>query len=293
MGIIAGSIPRGAGVERGPGAIHYVDTVNGESGASGASWGEAYALMATAVAACASGDTIFFRGRVAEHVTTPVNVMDVSIIGVHPAKRHADASPAGGNFAPQWQAPAGAATPLLKIIQQGWHLENMLMDAPAAAACVQLFRDGGAGDAERDAGHCSFKNIRFIGGSVGIEDSGGVGHTLIDDCEFSDLTTGIASVVGAGIGQPWLRSTIRGCRFRSNTNHIVIPSQEVHIVDNVFGTFTTKGIDLRSGIGKNIVARNALAGTYSNVGGYYAGTDDEWGGNYNSLAGGITASDPA
>jgi hypothetical protein len=61
----------------------------------------------------------------------------------------------------------------------------------------------------------------------------------------------------------------------------------------VFGSFTTKGLDLSGGVGKNVVSRNALSGTYSVVGGYTAGTDDEWGGNFNSLTGGVTAADPA
>lgn len=293
MPIIEGSIPRGAGVERGPGAVHYVDTVNGLTGASGASWGEAYALMSTAVAACASGDTIFFRGRVAEHVTTPVNVFDVSIIGVSNRPRHADAAPAGGNLSAQWQAPADAATPLLKIIQQGWRLENFLMDPTSGSSCVQLFRDGGAADAERDASHASFKGMRFVGGSMGIQGSGGPGHVLIDDCEFHDLTTGLASTTGAGIGQPGFRWTVRNCRFRANTNHIVIPAEQMHIHDNIFGSFVTKGIDLSGGTGKNVVTRNLLSGTYSHVGGYTEGTTDEWGGNFNSLSGGVTAALPA
>lgn len=295
MGVIEGSIPRGAGVERGPGTVWYVDTVNGSNSYSGDSWQQAKLTMAATLALVGSGDTIFFVGRVKEQVTTPVNVFDVSIVGMAQRPRHADASPAGGNQSAQWQAPDSptATTPLIKVLQQGWHFENMLMDAPSDAACVQLFRNGGAGDLERDASHASFKGIRFVGGDTGIEDSGGVGHVLVDDCEFHDLTNGIKSVTGAGIGQPLLRSTIRNCRFRSNTNHVVSASQEAHIIDNVFGSFTTVGINLAGGVGKNVVCRNALSGTYSSVGGYtVAAADDEWGGNYNSLTGGVTAADP-
>lgn len=293
MGVIEGSITRGAGVERGPGTVRYVNTVSGSDSYGGGSWGQAKLTMAAAVALCSSGDIIYFVGRVSEHVTTPVNVMDVSIIGANTRPRHADASPAGGNKSAQWQAPAADASPLCDVLQQGWRFENILFDAPAAAAAVRLFRNGGAGDLERDAGHSSFKGCRFVGGATGIEESGGVGHILVEDCEFHDLTHGIKSTSGAGIGQPLLRSTIRGCRFRSNTNHIVSGAQELHITDCNFGSFTTKGIDLSGGVGKNVVSRNTLSGTYSIVGGYTPGTTDEWGGNFNALTGGVTAAVPA
>lgn len=294
MAVIEGSITRGAGVERGPGATYYVNTVSGSDSYGGGSWGQAKATMAAALALCASGDTIYLVGRVSEHCTTPVNVFDVSIIGMSQKPRHADASPAGGNKSAQWQPPAGAATPLLKIIQQGWRVENILFDAPAAAAAIQLFRDGGAGDAERDASHATIKGCRFVGGATGIEDSGGCGHVLVEDNDFNDLTHGIKNVTGAGIGQPLFRWTIRNNRFRSNTNHIVAAGEEAHIIDNVFGTFTTMSIDLNGGTGQNVIARNALAGTYSIVGGYRkAAADDEWGGNFNSISGGVTAAVPA
>jgi len=89
---------------------------------------------------------------------------------------------------------------------------------------------------------------------------------------------------------------IKGNTFQGNTNHIVAPMTQSMIHDNLFGSFTTKSIDISGGqaAGLNVITRNYLSGTYSNVGGYTGSAgSDEWAGNNNSLAGGITAADPA
>lgn len=270
----------------------YVDTVNGSDSNSGASWSAAKVTMAAALALATSGGYIYFRGRVKEQCTTPVNVMDVTIVGVGTRPRHADTAPAGGNLSPQWQVPASptATTPLLSVIQQGWRFVNILFDAPADDACVELLRNAGAGDLERDASHASFYGCRFVGGQEGILDSGGNGHILVEDSEFHDLTTAIKSVTGAGVGQALLRSTIRGCRFRNNTNDIISASQELTIADCIMSIAPTKSIDLHGGVGKNVVTRNTLPGTYGDTL-YTEGTSDCWNGNAAST--GFTAAVPA
>lgn len=280
-----------------PYAKHYfVDANLGSDSNQGKEPAFAFLTMSKAFTKIASGDVIHFRGKLREQLTTPVQVFDITIIGASNRPRHADAEPAGGETGATWTTPASpaATTPLLKVLQQGWRLVNFLMDAPADAAAVMAFRDGGAGNAERDASHLSAIGMKFLGGSIGIEDNGGCGHLWIDDCDFHDLTTAIKNVIGAGIGQPLFRSTIRNSRLRANTNHIVAGGQELHIVENVFGSFTTLGIDLTGGVGKNVISRNSLSGTYSIAGGYKkAASDDEWSGNFNSLSGGVTADDPA
>lgn len=287
------------------GTVWYVDAVDGVDGNDGLSWERPLLTMNEAFATdrITSGDTIVFRGKVREQISTPVQVFDITVVGAANKPRHADTQPVdpdGRSHGATWTVPASptAATPLVTVRQQGWRFVNMLFDIGTVSdACVELFRDGGAGDAERDASHASFYGCRFAGGAsgtrVGIQDSGGAGHILVDDCEFAGLTTAIANTAGAGIGQPWLRSTIRNSRFRDCTTYIDLPSQELLIRDCDFFPGATTYIDLRGGVGKNVVTRNHLSGTYSNVGGYYAGTDDEWGGNFNSLTGGVTAADPA
>ena len=128
----------------------YVDALNGSDSNNGASWASPKLTMAAVFALLESGDHIYFVGKIKEQLTTPVQVFDVTITGGGNRPRHADAAPAptGGSSAATWTVPASpaATTPLLKVLQQGWRIENFVMAGPSDAACVLLYRDGGAGD---------------------------------------------------------------------------------------------------------------------------------------------------
>jgi hypothetical protein len=78
----------------------------------------------------------------------------------------------------------------------------------------------------------------------------------------------------------------------ANTSHIDSGFTQATIRNNNFGKFTTMSIDLTGGA-NNCLYGNHFSGTYSISGGYKAGTDDEFGGNFNSTSGGLTAADPA
>jgi hypothetical protein len=113
-------------------------------------------------------------------------------------------------------------------------------------------------------------------------------NVLVEDCIFADQTG--ASIVSSGsYAYRWM---IRNNEFINNDIHIDVGFTQSTIRDNNFGKFTTTSIDLTGGT-DSVVTRNHLFGTYSIVGGYKPGTTCEWGGNFNSLAGGVTASDPA
>lgn len=277
------------------GADWYVDASRSGTG-TGTSWDDAFLTMAEAFAKIGSGDSIYFVGKIKEQLTTPVQVFDVRVIGMGNRPRHADSTPAGGNtHTATWAFPDSptASTPMVKVLQQGWQFENFVFSGASGQSCVLLFRDGGAGNAERDASHASFYNVRFDGGATHLEQSGGVAYIYMTDCLFRGATTkAILDTAGAGIGTNfnWL---IENCRFMDNANHIVLAGNQCVLRNNVFGKFTTKSIDLSGSTGNNTVVGNALAGTYSHVGGYIEGTNDEWGGNFNSLTGGVTAALPA
>lgn len=200
------------------GNVWFVDAVNGDDDHSGKSWGRAFLTMQEAFDHLASGDTIYFSGKIREQLTTPVQIFDVTIVGQGNRPRHADAEPAGGNLASNtWTTPASptAATPLCKVLQQGWRFVNVLFAGPSDAACVQLFRNGGSGDAERDASHAEFINCRFASGQNGVEGHGGPGHVGIYDSYFTSLTgAALLNTLGAGIGTPFLRWQIVGNRFQ-------------------------------------------------------------------------------
>lgn len=248
------------------GRVWYVDALNGSTTGNGRKWANAFSTMAAAFAVLRSGDTIYFRGKIREQLTTPVQVFDVTIIGAGNRPRHADAEPAptGGSSANTWTTPASGATtnPLVKVLQQGWRFENILFAGPSDHACVLLFRDAGSGNSERDASHAEFINCRFASGQDGIEQSGGCGHVLVQDCFFTSLTgVAIKHTGGAGVGFP-IRWVLKDNRFNSCPSIMTAVAAQDYLIQGntfLFAAGATLGFDFTGG------ARNAVVGNYFNV----------------------------
>ena len=276
--------------------VWYVDGNLGSDGYRGNTPRQPLLTMAKAFALVGSGDVIYFRGNITEQISTTAGIFDVTIIGAH-STRHADAHTSNNGYvASTWKAPSSpaSATPLLTIRQQGWKLYNILFDGPSDAAAVQLFRDGGSGDAEDDASHAKIMACKFVAGQNHIEFKGGLSQCEIYDNLFFGATgSSFLETVGAGIGTNNYHRIKRN-DFHANETCIDMALNSATIKDNVFGLRSGSAayIDL-SGGASNVVTNNYLAGTYSNAGGYTAGTNDEWAGNYNVLSGGVTAADPA
>lgn len=266
------------------GRDYYVDALNGADSNPGTSWDAPFLTMAHAFSVLASGDHIYFVGKIREQLTTPVQVFDVTIAGAGNRPRHADAAPApvGGASAATWTTPASpaAATPLLKVLQQGWRLENCVLAGPTDAACVLLFRDGGAGNAERDASHFEARGVRFASGRDGLEQSGGCYNVGIYDCSFHDLTGyALKHTAGAGIAAPY-RWQIRGNRFQGCANWMgVWDAHQWEICDNVIGEITTALINVSGGSGHNVIRGNAFdiaAADFDPGGGVTGHSTDVW-----------------
>lgn len=273
----------------------------GNDANSGTSPTTPFLTMERAFEVVGSGDVINFIGKITEQLVAPVQVFYVTINGCGNQPRHADSTPAGGAYgASQWGPPASggvAAQATLRLLQQGWRLQNFLMTAiDANAACVEVVRNAGAGDAERDASHASFYGMRFSGAGVGIR--GGVAGTFTEipynvkviGCQFDNMTYAIRAAIQCN---QW---EIRDCFFGPNTNQIIVPALNFLIWRNSIGPFTAAansgGIDLNGGTGTNQITGNNLSGTYSNAGGYRAGgAGDNWYGNWASTS--PTVNDPA
>lgn len=92
---------------------------------------------------------------------------------------------------------------------------------------------------------------------------------------------------------------VRRCWFADSDNYIDFEGKGAK--ESVFehNSFPANGanqnadekLNLAAG-NDNMVTQNKLGGTYDNSGGYVAGTNDDWGGNYNVLTGGVTAALP-
>jgi hypothetical protein len=165
----------------------------------------------------------------------------------------------------------------------------------ANAACLELVRNAGAGDAERDASHASVLGMRFSGAGIGIR-SGVAGlfteivfNVEVGFSQFDNMTTAMSGING----NQWY---IHDNFFASNTNQIIMALQGSTIARNSIGPFTAAansgGVDLNGGAGTNQVTGNNLSGTYSIAGGYrVGGAGDNWYGNATSA--GFSSSDPA
>lgn len=280
------------------GETHYwVNGSTGSDGADGMSPSTPKLTMAAVFALINSGDIIHVNGNITEQLTTPAGIFDVTIIGEGNLPRNADAfATDNGYTAATWKFPSSptASTPLLKIQQQGWRIVNMLFSGSlAATADVLVFRDGGAGDNERDGSHTQIIGCRFDGGVVGVQFSGGPNFVQLIGNAFRGFTTAaVNNVTGAGIGT-LLNTLLQGNRFYDNASSVILPLNQSTVIGNMFGKFTTTSLSTVGGTGSNIITLNYLSGTYSIVGGYAGGSTDEWGANMNSISGGWTAADPA
>lgn len=286
----------------------FVDPQNGGDTADGRDPASPLATVAEALDKASSGDTIYVVGNITEEVTGSNLLEDITIVGVANRPRHADHARdidtyptyAGVSGAAWRQAASHAAsTPLLKIRGQGWRVENILFVPPSDAAAIELERNALSNVSEYDASHFSAKGCRFAGGQSGIEDDGGCFNVHIEECTFHGSTNAIKTLnTAVAVPLAWV---VEKCRFFNNTNHIVVSATDWVIKLCTFGRFTTDSINLTLVAGNdagelaNVVTQNLLSGTYSNAGGYRdgGGTTDEWGGNFNSLTGGVTAAQPA
>lgn len=273
------------------GRTWYVDATASADGGlgvdtnDGRSWSKPFLTMSAALAELRSGDIIRFKGKIREQLTTPVQIFDVTIIGSGNRPRHADDDPSGSSFAANtWAAPASptAATPLIKVLQQGWRFVNVLFAGPTDAACVQLFRNGGTGDDERDASHAEFYNCRFASGQDGIEDSGGCGHVGIYSSYFTDLTgVVLKQTTGAGIGQPYFRWDVRGNRIQDCVSLTTAKAaQFFRFMENTvsFAGAPTLGFNFTGGKQNQIVNNvfNVLAADFDPAGGFTGTATDNW-----------------
>lgn len=275
------------------GRAWFVDTAYGGSG-NGKTPSTAFSTMDEAFDSLASGDIIYFVGKVTEQLVTPVQIFDVTVVGCGNLPRHADSTPAGGNWAAsQWSPPSTgtAAQATVRVLQQGWRFVNILFTAiDANAAMIEIVRNAGSGDDERDASHASILGCRFAGAGIAIR-SGATSFTenphgvKVEGNTF--LSNSTALLVTAATAINW---QILNNQFLTCTNDISGAFVASKIRGNGMSLAPTKCINLTGGSG-NMVNGNYLAGTYADGTLYKAGTSDNWNGNYAST--GVTAAVPA
>lgn len=242
-----------------------------------------------------SGDIVYCLGNIREQLVAPVQVFDVTFVGAGNRPRNADAVPLGGGYSGvTWRAPAAgtAGQATVRVLQQGWTFINILFGMyDANSAGIEIVRNAGADDAERDGSHCSILGCRFAGDGIGIR-SGVAGtftentfNVLVQGNKFNSCTTAILQTAGFG-GNQW---SIEDNEFFQNTNDITGPFSNTKILRNSMSLAPTASIVLTGGAG-NMVHGNNLPGTYAAGTLYAPGTNDDWNGNAAST--GFTAAVP-
>lgn len=290
-----------------PTTDYYVDDALGADTNGGNAWGAYNALLTIGAAmtkAATHSATLRGRARIfvapgsyTENVVTPLNTQCPfgQLIAVNPTPRQ--------SFGAAYIAPASGVG--LTVKARGWLISGFEIDGASANKCVVL--DGLT--ANCSAQGTEIANCLIVGQNValaGIDVTGnGAPHSKIHDNGFygfhSGSTAGTCLMCSeSGTDQPrfWL---VEDNWFGDSDNLLLMNPRgfkECIIRGNtllaVGANYTASmKIDNRGG-NASIFYKNYLGGTYTNGGGYWAnaGGNDEWGGNYNGLTGGMTAADP-
>ncbi len=235
-----------------------------------------------------SRDLIVIGGVLRDQCQFPLDVYDLTIVGAanRPRQATSGGTPTGGGAT--WMAPTSptAATPLAEVRAQGYEFFNISFTPHTSSAGVRLTRSASVDTI--DAGHAIFKNCLFGGqggsGQIGIEDNGGCGFVLVEDCRFYDLTgTAILGLnTGAAVPQRW---EVRRNQFNRNTNAIAMSSSkglfEWNVINQAANDANNK-INLVAVAGQgdlNRVLKNTFSDAAANVTiakGYKPGTGDVW-----------------
>jgi len=272
------------------GAVWFADSTISASGA-GKSWATAFKTITEAVAAAAAGDTILMRGSFTEAVTC--SLAGIRFIGAGTGPKEC-----------QWGGAADAKC--LTISANYVRVENIYFKPPAYSAGVP------AAIALSGANWAFIVGCRFQGQTSShnaiysaVCDSDNV-H--IKDCEFYYMNTATSGIAILGVEAGGLNYSgwiIEGCKFHSCLKCIDVSMRAGTLKQNEFAEYginpagavaqlMSMGIDLSgTNSGANVVTQNQLGGTYGATLYVVGASGDQWGGNFNVIAGGVTAANPA
>ena len=257
--------------------------------------------FAAAESASQTGDVILIHGKVFEEATMSNLKFDRKVVGIG-GQHHGDQPtssyhPGASAFRPP-SSPT-ATTALVTVRGRGTEFHNLMFDCPVDDAGIDLIRNALSDVSEYDASHAIISNCRFTDGLIAVKNDGGASFVRISNSRFQRMSgSGAAAIkcTSTGVAVP-LNWVIETSDFHNNASHILSSMSYSSIKDNIFGRFTaTLSIDIddqpSANQGEyNVITRNYLSGTYSATA-YPPGSNNEWGGNYNSLSGGVTAADP-
>jgi hypothetical protein len=273
-------------VLQGWGAVNNVWYIFPDGYGPGGGVGQSYTSLTDIKSNLRPRDVVIIGGVLREQVVLPITAYDILFMGAANIPRQATDGgvPTGGGAT--WMAPLApvALTPLVEVTRQGVTFENILFNPPTSSAAIRLTTSGGL----NEAGQANVRGCTFLGGGtgqIGVEDNGGSGFVIIEDCLFQLLTgTAILGLTTANaIPLSW---TIQRNKFIQNTNDIKMSLSQALIEANRFfaagSGSTNKVIDTiaLSGQGNN---NHVLLNQFKNVvteiknnNGYRGGSTDTW-----------------
>lgn len=184
----------------------------------------------------------------------------------------------------------------MTIDAYGWRVENIHFQPADDGAGVKLTRDTGAGAEGTVIQGCFFNGL-WGQGLYGVELEGTPANVSILDCRFAEFDANSPCITETDTSTADVyQMHVMGCTFQECDEYISRAQggyNQCVIANNIFvdgthdATFpagvggTAVFIDMRGGsVGYNTVTMNSLGGDYSNTGGYYSGTADNWIGNF-------------
>jgi hypothetical protein len=200
---------------------YYVDGFNGVAGRAGTSWSTALDTVEEALSLASSGATIYLTGKVAESITAPLGLFDITIQGVCAGapRQSTDGGVQAGQSA-YWYFASDSTVANLTLRQQGWKFKDVLFQPPAStaatAAGVRLYRDEST---YPDASHVIFEDCVFASGGNGIIDTGGTSNVQVKNCLFKNQTGYAIYGASTAIALP-LNWHIKDNRFLNFTNGV-------------------------------------------------------------------------
>ena len=213
-----------------------------------------------------------------------------------------------GRYPVIWTPSAGDC---LTVTAYGWRFEELHFQPGNGAAGIKLARGAGVAGSEGTVIEGCFFNGGWAGTGFGVELNGAPANVTVQGCRFAEFAADGAAITVTDTSEadPY-QTHIFGNTFQECDEYITRDCaggwNQTVIWHNVFvdGTHdanfpagaggTAMFIDMRGGSnGYNKVCDNCLGGTYSEGGGYYDGTGDEWWGNLADVAGGVTQNAPA
>ncbi|KKK74976.1 hypothetical protein LCGC14_2878370 [marine sediment metagenome] len=272
------------------GTNYYVDSINGSATATGLSWATAFSTISLAMtAAAALGASAVRRGGVSiyvapggytEDIVTPLNAVCPfgELVAVNPTP--------GRSFGAAWLSPSTADTPILTVQARGWRISGFEFDPNSGGAVVI----GGATAGNNGAGTL-IENCLFNGGGVALfgidfqSDIAGNPLCTIRHNTFYDFNPGTTAACikcsASGIDQPTL-AIVEDNLFEGSDNYIDMNPRGFKssiIRGNTFLAATADEKFDNTGGSNCQVYGNAMGGAYTLVGGYVAGSGDDWSGN--------------